>query len=298
MSKRNISYTAWIVIRCLMALHESKRWRNLVPDDAAHFYARCIGYCGKHAASFRVRNLLPPACTALGVEAFLARGVIRHFALRKAAIATMVEEAVAGGAAQLVVLGGGFDLCAYRMASSHPELAVLEIDTPAMHPHKMNLLREAFGSVPNNFTGVPADLSVSRLNDVLLAQTSFDAAKPTVYVAEGLSMYLTHEAFTQLLERIRSLSAGRGHFIFTAVGTQQHTSNHLWRWLNEHMLAFLKENFNFVLNRDGIPAFLAANQFTLLRTLSYAELQQHVCSPDELRQLEKENGEYLVFAQF
>ncbi|MDX2072963.1 MAG: class I SAM-dependent methyltransferase [Alphaproteobacteria bacterium] len=144
-NKPRVSFTACIVIVCLVALHNSKRWAHLVTREDAEFYKTCLTQAGKY--SLVVRLLSPfPALVALLVESFFAKGMVKHYALRKLDIRRLIEDARADGAEQCVILGGGFDICAYRMASKHKDFNVFEIDRPLMHWVQLPI--RASGSFP------------------------------------------------------------------------------------------------------------------------------------------------------
>jgi len=59
-----------------------------------------------------------------------------------------LEEAVAQGCTQVVVLGAGFDSRAYRFHDSHPKLRFFEVDLPATIAMKKKCVIRVFGKLP------------------------------------------------------------------------------------------------------------------------------------------------------
>ncbi|MBX3192818.1 MAG: class I SAM-dependent methyltransferase [Labilithrix sp.] len=130
---------------------------------------------------------------AFAAEKLVSPSFVAHYALRKAAIREAMRAAVADGHRQVVLLGAGFDM----MSMSVPDGArVFEVDLPATQEIKRHALREAR---VRDVTFVPADLSRARLRDVLRATPGFDAAADTLFVAEGLLMYLDVAAIDRIL---------------------------------------------------------------------------------------------------
>jgi methyltransferase (TIGR00027 family) len=125
----------------------------------------------------------------------------------------VLREAATAGVEQFVVLGAGFDTRAHRL----PELAgsaVYEVDRPETQERK----RERLRAVP----GVRDDVhyvSVDFLRDTVpdrLAAEGWDAARPSCFVWEGVTNYLTAEAVHAMLEWI-GRTAPKGILVVTYV---------------------------------------------------------------------------------
>ncbi|HET6345842.1 MAG TPA: SAM-dependent methyltransferase [Myxococcota bacterium] len=127
-----------------------------------------------------------------------------HVALRTHAIDRGVEEAVAQGAQQLVIVGAGLDARAYRLTGME-HVTVYEVD----HPNTQSYKRGRVGALEPRVRAVrfvPADLSRDSLARSLQA-AGFAAGRPAVFVLEGLSMYLSLEGLTKALDSLADLAA-------------------------------------------------------------------------------------------
>ncbi|MGE0396308.1 MAG: class I SAM-dependent methyltransferase [Kofleriaceae bacterium] len=119
---------------------------------------------------------------------------------RTAFLDDAVRTAVAGGVAQIVILGAGFDCRAHRM----PELAgatVYEVDRADTQAVK----RARVAAAPN-----VRYVAVDFLRDVVdtqLRAAGWDAAKPTFVLWEGVTNYLTEAAVASVLAWVGSLPA-------------------------------------------------------------------------------------------
>jgi methyltransferase (TIGR00027 family) len=125
-------------------------------------------------------------------------------ALRVATFDAELTAAVRGGCSQLVILGAGLDTRAFRMASL-ADVAVFEVDHPATQAYKRRKAT-ALTPVARSITFVPVDFESTSLAESL-SRTEFRADQPTVWVWEGVVMYLTDEAVRATLADIAHCSA-------------------------------------------------------------------------------------------
>ena len=106
---------------------------------------------------------------------------------------------------QFVILGAGFDTRAYRLPDDIP-VRVFEVDSPPTQAVKRATLDRA-GVPAGAVTFVPADFE---RQDWLacLAATGFDAGARTLFLWEGVTMYLTRAAVEDTLRKIASTAPG------------------------------------------------------------------------------------------
>ncbi|DBA77721.1 TPA: hypothetical protein ACH3X2_008414 [Trebouxia sp. C0005] len=124
-----------------------------------------------------------------------------------------VEGAIKVGLTQVVVIAAGFDSRAYRLHA--PGMQFYEVDLPHASNIKQKLVQKVLPDTDKYprpvFVG--ADLSKCTLQDALQG-TSFDAAKPSLFICEGLVYYLPEEAVEQLVANVAGLAAPTSLFYF------------------------------------------------------------------------------------
>ncbi|WP_081952476.1 SAM-dependent methyltransferase [Kitasatospora phosalacinea] len=109
------------------------------------------------------------------------------------------------GARQVVLLAAGLDTRAYRL--DWPSgTRVFEVDLPAVLDFKQEVLDERGAEAACERVALPADLADPGWTDRLLA-AGFDPGRPTVWLAEGLLVYLEVEQAAALLTAVGGLSA-------------------------------------------------------------------------------------------
>ena len=144
--------------------------------------------------------------------ALLSGGRSRHIPLRTRAIDDALLDSVRGGTSQFVILGAGLDARAWRL-DALSEAIVYEVDHPTMQAYK----RARVDRLPPRARDVRF-VSVDLERDDLaasLAAAGHDATRPTTFVWEGVTMYLTPEALDATLSAIAARSASGSALIAT-----------------------------------------------------------------------------------
>lgn len=122
-----------------------------------------------------------------------------------------LDQAVAAGIRQYVVLGAGLDTFAYR--NPHPGLRVFEVDHPATQAWKRQRLAECGIAIPDDVVFVGADLSKQRLSTTL-ASAGVDADAPSFFSWLGVTPYLTPQHVLSTLEDIAGFVQHDGGVVF------------------------------------------------------------------------------------
>ncbi len=118
-----------------------------------------------------------------------------------------VEQALAGGTEQYVILGAGLDSFAYRRRDLLDRLHVFEVDHPASQAWKRSRLDALGVEVPARLDFVPVDFERSTLRRAL-EQCGFDFAVPAIVSWIGVTMYLTRDAIEATLADLAGTAAG------------------------------------------------------------------------------------------
>lgn len=113
--------------------------------------------------------------------------------------------AIAAGIRQVVIVAAGLDSRAVRL-DLPADVTVYEIDTEPVLQFKEVVMDSAQLKLKSGRRPVAADLRGPWAEK--LAEMGFDSLRPTMWLVEGLLMYLTPEACDRLLYGITSLSAG------------------------------------------------------------------------------------------
>jgi methyltransferase (TIGR00027 family) len=114
---------------------------------------------------------------------------------------------VAAGASQAVILGAGYDARAYRFPPGRGGAArYFEVDHPTLSARKRTLAAKVAGGEQPHVRYVTVDFLREGIPERLIAE-GFDPAVRTVFLWEGVTMYLTPAAVEATLAAVRGLAA-------------------------------------------------------------------------------------------
>jgi methyltransferase (TIGR00027 family) len=220
-------------------------------------------------------------------ERFSIPGIRTHYVLRKKIIERETRAAIDEGFRQVVVIGAGFDVLALRLAAEFPLVTFVELDHPATQSAKRTAA-EGHGS---DITLVATDLRDEPVN-VALKRAKFDAEEQTVFIVEGVLMYLTEEQVISTLQSIRrAVQACR--LIFSAMESAAFSGS---TWLAQAWLKRRGEPFRWQITPDGVDSFLTRLGFDVLRIYSAEEIRAELPPAASGRHVAA--GEFIVVAEW
>jgi methyltransferase (TIGR00027 family) len=199
-------------------------------------------------------------------------GFVDHIALRAAIVDREVEQAIAAGLGQVVILGAGLDTRAHRL-SCLEDVDVYEIDHPSTQHGKEAAARAALPTFARKLVYVAVNFERDRLTD-RLAETDHKPGEPTLWLLEGVVPYLTESALASLFGELGALSAPGSRLVLTYVPANA-------RWLElgrpaiRGLLAIAGEPFQSPITQDALHALLhmyglIVEQDTAPETWAYA----------------------------
>lgn len=186
--------------------------RRIVYDP----YARAFVGPPRAALLEGAARLPPRALAALSrrLDRLLGGSLTFVLARHRAMDELIVAEARRGDLAQVVLLGAGYDSRSVRLAGPLGEATVFEVDHPATAARKARLAPAAFGAAPRaRVAAVPIEFGREALDERLLA-AGFDPLRRTVWLWEGVTMYLEEEAVVETLAIVRRLSSAGAALAF------------------------------------------------------------------------------------
>lgn len=117
------------------------------------------------------------------------------------------------GITQVVILGAGFDSRAYRFRQAYPQMRFFEVDLPNTSKLKRARLAEHFGAVPDYVRYAPIDFDKQKLGDVL-PPLGYDTKQKTMFIFEGVTMYVGEAGNGETLTYIRNNSAPGSRVVY------------------------------------------------------------------------------------
>jgi len=179
------------------------------------------------------------------------------------------------GLEQLVILGAGFDSRAYRRPGLPGKVKIFEVDHPATQSEKLSRLQKICGAVPDYVIYVAVDFNAQSLEQRLF-ESRYNATLKTLFIWQGVSMYLTPTAVDATLSFVVHNSPPGSAIIFDYLyssvlsGDQKHGEvNGMRRY------RFMTgEGLTFAIPKGTVAAFLQERGFSQVIDVGSADLKQ------------------------
>jgi methyltransferase (TIGR00027 family) len=293
------SATAYLIARSTLFLARDPLMGRLVPERSAELCERFVDARPRLACLLDAAmssKLLRPLSKAL--ERVTIPGIKLHYILRKRYLEEIARDALLEGFRQVVIIGAGFDTLALRLHERFPETKFFEIDHPATQRVKRSVIEDR-NSTGRNLRFISLDLAHGKLEASLIASADYQRDADTLFIAEGLLMYLEPAEIDLILEFIRCHSGAKSVFAFTFMETQsdgrigfRKSSRAVDLWLR-----LRGETFKWGSTRAGIKYFLAARGYAARELITSETLREKYLKSAELRQLSLADGECICVAE-
>lgn len=188
----------------------------------------------------------------------------------------VLKRAAEQGVSQAVLLGAGFDTRAYRFHKEFPEVRFFEVDLPDMVEAKKRLVQQAMKIKTPMVAWVPMDFNTQDLGREL-AKAGYKADQKSVFLWEGVSMYLNAAAVEATLQFVAKNSAPGSVMVFDyllpeVVGgtSKDEFARNLAAGLKK-----LGEPFTFGIAPDKLEGFLTRMGLKLESNVGHDYLVQH-----------------------
>ena len=168
-------------------------------------------------------KLLPSMLRAIAKIRPLVSLIIRQYhrilpggyyfhAARTKHIDMVLQQCTQEGLEQLVILGAGFDTRSYRFKDVLTGTRVFEVDLHGTQVIKKEQLTKALGSLPENVSYLPVDLNTQSLDTLL--ELGYSPDRKTLFIWEGVCMYIKPEAVDEVLSFVRQHSGTGSSVVF------------------------------------------------------------------------------------
>lgn len=124
-----------------------------------------------------------------------------------------LEDAIARGCTQYVIVGAGMDSFAARRGHALPRVRVIELDHPATQGTKRARLAAVPGNPDAEVDYVPIDFETDDI-PAALRRSSFDPNAVTMFSWMGVSYYLSRETVYSVLSQLGACGAPGSQIIF------------------------------------------------------------------------------------
>ena len=211
---------------------------------------------------FMMQKMFPP-----GIHAY----VLARTKVMDAAFYGALEKTIP----QIVLLGAGFDTRAMRFSDRNQGTKIFELDAPITQQAKIEVLKRKQISISKELAFVPINFDREEISDVL-ADAGYQNTQRTLFLWEGVTMYLSAQAVDKTLAFIRSNSAAGSKVVFDYIfaGVLRKENRYFGEQDAYDTVARAGEGWTFGLEEGEIETFLAERGFKLSAHYTSSDLEK------------------------
>jgi methyltransferase (TIGR00027 family) len=144
------------------------------------------------------------------------QGIYEYTIARTKYVDMVFKEALAKGLDQILIFGAGFDTRALRLRSEDSDTRIFELDTSITQRAKLKQYEKRGVSIPSNVRFISIDFDKDSLVE-RLREARFEIGERSLFVLEGLLMYLQPESVDETFKMIARLAGEGSEVVFDYV---------------------------------------------------------------------------------
>ncbi len=204
-----------------------------------------------------------------------AKGMYEYVIARTKYIDAVFAEALADRFDQILIFGAGFDTRALRFEGIAGTTKIFELDASITQAAKIGQYRKRGLNIPPNLTFIPIDFDKDSL-PAKLEEAGFNRHKRSLFVLEGLLMYLQPESVDETFRIIRDFAGAGSQVVFDHVYSS--VLRHEGLYDDERKIvdqvSKAGENWSFGIEQGGIRQFLSTYDLRLCEQRAAQQLEQ------------------------
>jgi methyltransferase (TIGR00027 family) len=222
-------------------------------------------------------------------------GIHEYVLARTKLLDEVFLDALDRGFSQVVLLGAGMDTRALRFQDRNQGTTIFELDIHATQRYKRELYKRKKTALPAELVLVPIDFNKQRLADVL-TEAGYQEKQKTLFLWEGVTMYLEPEAVDGTLAFIRSSAAEGSIVVFDYVyASVLRRENTLYGEQGIFdTVARTGEGWTFGIEAGAIESFLTERGFKVLSHHTPSDLEAAYLTAEDGTSFGRINGTHSI----
>ncbi len=222
------------------------------------------------------------------------KGMYEYVIARTRLIDDVFRKAVLDGFDRILIFGAGFDSRGIRLAAGYGTV-VFELDSPHTQRAKIGQLAKRNVAANPNVRYLGIDFDRESIGERLAAEGLGKGGR-TLFVIEGVTMYLTAGAVDALFDCVGDFAAPGSEVIFDYVLSSVIREEHTCYGEREAFMKVKRANeaWRCGMEIDGIVGFLAARGFRLARNYDAPALEELYFTDRAGNRLGRINGTHCI----
>ena len=216
-----------------------------------------------------------PFAGRLLLRVFAAKGIYEYVIARTKYIDAVFRQALSDQFSQIILLGAGFDTRALRFQEEARQTKIFELDAPPTQEAKLSQYLKRHIIIPSNVVFVPIDFDKESL-PLKLEQAGFKRDARSLFILEGVLMYLHPHSVDQTLRTIQELAGAGSEVVFDYIyaSVLRHEDIYFGEKDFTDAVAKAGEQWQFGIEKGEIGQFLLRYGFELRDHRDAHELEE------------------------
>ena len=226
---------------------------------------------------------------------FFPPGMYEYVIARTKYIDSVFQNAMKDGFDQILIFGAGFDSRGVRFATLNKKTNIFELDAPVTQEAKINQFKNRKIEINSNITFISIDFNKESLEDKLTL-SGFDKNKKSLFILEGLTMYLDFDAINSTFDIINEFAGENSEIVFDYVYSSVLREENLYYGEFEvfNGVKDRGEPWSFGIEKGEIESFLEDKNLKLIQNLNSEDLENEFFKDENGNILSKVNGTHCI----
>jgi methyltransferase (TIGR00027 family) len=222
-------------------------------------------------------------------------GIYEYVIARTKLLDEIFLDALTRQVQHIVLLGAGMDTRAIRFANRNQRTKIIELDIEKTQRPKIEILKRKQVKLPNELVFASIDFNEQSLSDVLV-EAGYQNGQQSLFLCEGVTMYLDPEAVDGTLSFIRDSSQSGSQVVFDYIySSVLRRENSLYGEKEIFdTVSRAGEGWTFGIENGQIDEFLTERGFKLTAHYSPTDLESKYFQKSDGNLVRRINGTHCI----
>jgi methyltransferase (TIGR00027 family) len=231
----------------------------------------------------------------LFINRFFPPGMYEYVIARTKFVDSIFQKVLNDQFDQILIFGAGFDSRGVRFAASNQKTKIFELDAPVTQEAKINQFKKRGVEIDPRVIFVSIDFNKESVEDKLL-ESGFKKNQKSLFILEGLTMYLNSEAIDNTFKVINQFAGEDSEVVFDYIYSSVLRGENLYYGESEVLDGVKKEDepWSFGIEKSEIESFLENRNLELIKNLNSEDLEKEFFKDKQGNIVAKVNGTHCI----
>ena len=222
-------------------------------------------------------------------------GMYEYVISRTKFIDSVFQKSIFNEFDQILIFGAGFDSRGIRFGDLNKKTKIFELDAPVTQEAKINQLKKREIELNPNVIFISIDFNKESLEDKLI-EFGFQKNKRSLFILEGLTMYLDPEAIDSTFHVIDQFAGTGSEIVFDYVYSSVLRGENIYYGESEviNQVNDANEPWSFGIEKGDLESFLNDKNLKLICSLNSDDLEDKFFKNEHGTIIAKVNGTHCI----